>query len=302
MRRSPENIKSHGRGFTLVELLIVIGVILVLIGIMLPALGRMHDAARKAQTMSTLGALQSGLQAYYADFNMYPPSSGNVQGSVMLAQGLMGFMGFDVDGAGPKNKDGNSSPSPSDPQFGFRVAKAGAGMSAMGILPPVKGPYASPDPKTFKAVPGSGTGIPNYYFVDGWYDSTGGISHEILYLRSTRAPGTDPAKLANVDATKQPGQVFGTGTITSTANDYYFDTADFWAVKDSTGSPISAPGGANLKKLNPPGFFFSQIGANTNTATTTTSLGVITGASSYLLISAGPDGTYFTIDDLIMSK
>lgn len=59
--------RSSSRAFTLVELLVVIGIIAVLVGILLPTLGRVRDAARDTKCKANLKQLATAAITYTAE-------------------------------------------------------------------------------------------------------------------------------------------------------------------------------------------------------------------------------------------
>jgi len=66
--------KETRKGFTIIELLVVISIIALLIGILLPALGRARDSALQSTSLSNLRQISAGLAAYAGDWNDRQPT------------------------------------------------------------------------------------------------------------------------------------------------------------------------------------------------------------------------------------
>jgi prepilin-type N-terminal cleavage/methylation domain-containing protein len=62
-------MKERTRGFTIVELLVVISIISLLVGILLPAIGKARDSARLRQSSSNLRQLGAAHQMYSSEWN-----------------------------------------------------------------------------------------------------------------------------------------------------------------------------------------------------------------------------------------
>jgi type II secretory pathway pseudopilin PulG len=71
---------ANPAGFTVLELLVVIGAVALLLALLMPAMARAREAARRTQCSSNLRAIGVGLAQYHDVFRMYPaetPDSGD---------------------------------------------------------------------------------------------------------------------------------------------------------------------------------------------------------------------------------
>ena len=89
----PTPAAHRPRGFTLLELLLVIGIIALLAGILLPAVTKTYARALALRTQADLQAISSALDMYKADFGSYPPITSANSGSAVLGKALLGPYG-----------------------------------------------------------------------------------------------------------------------------------------------------------------------------------------------------------------
>ncbi|HEY2586792.1 MAG TPA: type II secretion system protein, partial [Tepidisphaeraceae bacterium] len=69
---------NHRRGFTLVELLVVIGIIALLISILMPALSRARAQAQQTQCLSNERQVGMGMIAFAIDHLQHVPLAGSL--------------------------------------------------------------------------------------------------------------------------------------------------------------------------------------------------------------------------------
>src|SRR5689334_19337862 len=78
---------TRRRGFTLVELLVVIGIIAVLISILLPALNKARESAKRAQCLSNLHQVHTFLAMYAVGYRGAVPLGCISSGNAGVAEG-----------------------------------------------------------------------------------------------------------------------------------------------------------------------------------------------------------------------
>lgn len=66
------------KAFTLVELLVVIGIIAVLAAIAFPVFGKMQNRGRTVQAVSDMRSIKTAIASYYTDYGKYPATDGQI--------------------------------------------------------------------------------------------------------------------------------------------------------------------------------------------------------------------------------
>ena len=293
----------RGWGFTLVELLIVIGMIVLLATILLPMVSRVQLQARRTAMAADLQVISQALEAYKSDFGDYPRvnryqhQTGNLpvnasNSNILFAVGAQ-VLCWALVAPGNAAQDGADGP-------GFRLH---------GVTGPVKGPYLPPDRFLIGTADGVGVihppgtirvGPANYDDMQDVLADRG--NSPILYFPAYK--GSNPAS-SFVAATFAPGEDFLNipPVFAFDDNQEFLDTSHMVLniktgqnVLDSAyGNPANLTRGANEAGWKVMAYRLGDI--NYNGTIDNAEVAVTTGP--FLLWTAGPDMIFGNDDDVM---
>jgi prepilin-type N-terminal cleavage/methylation domain-containing protein len=81
------SFRARHRGFTLVELLVVVAIIGMLIALLIPAVQAARESARRTQCTNNLKQIGLGLQNYHSLRHEFPPGALGIGGANIVTSG-----------------------------------------------------------------------------------------------------------------------------------------------------------------------------------------------------------------------
>lgn len=289
MTSSLRRKSSVRRAFTLVELLIVMGIIVALATILLPMAGKAYKQAVRSRMAADLAVISNALEAYRQDFGDYPRMGATTATSAKSGAALLCWA---LVAPGPATTNGNNPGDGADgpgfrlrgttgavkgpylPADRFNIGVMAAGMSEVGIVtqtPPPSGKTINPDDSLD-------------VLADRYY-------HPILYFPANKG--------ANPSAKNVSGGAFVNESYSPQALFNYQDNSPTGAVPpEATLAIATLP---NRLTVNVMRFRLGDVGdgssavpdGNLQPNETPAALG------PYLLWAAGPDAYFGTDDDVV---
>jgi prepilin-type N-terminal cleavage/methylation domain-containing protein len=164
-RRRPRHPRHRPavRGFTLIEMLVVISIIVILIGILVPVIGKVRAKAYEASTKAQIGAMSAVITQYFQDYKAYPGIVGNGQ-LRQATSNITNAGGFNVANMSMNENMflslcGGLEPAPSStpaaPAFQVNRLLFGQGAKTLGAIPKKVNAYTD---MTDVKIDGNGTG------------------------------------------------------------------------------------------------------------------------------------------------
>jgi prepilin-type N-terminal cleavage/methylation domain-containing protein len=323
IRRLPDRRRT---GFTMVEMLTVIGIIVILMAILLPTVSKVRQMVRVAATQQEMSKISGAIQQYYLEFNhAYPGPFSNVQ----ISNGLTTPSAITI-----TNINGGPSVIPTSTENmvlgvcgGLEIPPGTTGtISALNYnsndiqssLGPLNlNPNIAKQTRHIAFIDGTpGQQMPDQpwdgangmqgtsdsfipEFMDKFNSYNGGLARPILYLRAqmgmpSNAGNTGTAQICSGNDTTTQYNYMHLQPY-ATANDFYGFTP---AIGGSGGANDATQGGQNsavapyvVKGTNASTTWDTYLG-NPNQFTSPR------GMNAYILISAGADGVFGTQDDI----
>jgi prepilin-type N-terminal cleavage/methylation domain-containing protein len=315
-------------GFTMVELLTVIGIIVILIAILLPVVAKVRLQVRVATTQQEMNKIAGAIDQYYLEFNhSYPGPVSNaaitnktnlpVANMTMTENMVLGLCGgLEYSTSGTPTYNSNDIVSSLGPlNLNPNVSKQTRHVAFIDSTPGQQMPDLGWDSNTSPAGTNGQQGISDSLipeFMDKFNSYNGGQARPILYLRArvgnpVNAGNTSTATISGSDdKTTQYNYNHLLPYVNSAIGDFYgfpggspTDRGDQdFPVGSTTANPNYISGAAPYWVKG------TTTGTNAGTTTWDTYLGNPNqftsprGVNAYILISAGPDGIFGTQDDI----
>jgi type II secretory pathway pseudopilin PulG len=302
--------RSIAPGFSIVELLVVISIIVVLVAVLLVALGKAQESGRRTKTMATLTAFRTACEEFQLQFGRYP---GVIPESVMAQTAacpisttenallnLMGGYRLQTPHSNQKEIDEYTNYDGVEFTFGsgnseyllkFNINDFGQG-------PYIDGkpyaPFLAVDDKSVRDMEGvqvdedESNPIPD--LIDAW-------GQPIIYVRQLRKNG--PLVGDTADDPKPQFSLAGTRAYLASTQLGELGLDQNYGGGNDRGSILTVTGSAGGSGIPVSLANFAQIIRNPGIGDSATPDNIMDGAArgAFGLISAGPDGVYFSAAD-----
>lgn len=163
---APAEVSTSRRGFTLVELLVVIAVISVLASLLLPSLSMAKEKARSISCLNNLRQVGLAIQVYADDHQDFlVPAEYNVKNGARHEEGWPSLL-----------VNGRYLPAPRSTNY-QTVATGSSVFRCASGLPKVYefNPVSRDDPEGAKAFAFTSEGTGSRFFIDSWYGINAGV-------------------------------------------------------------------------------------------------------------------------------